>query len=73
VVFGRLVDYAAAGLSYTVQFSSDLVYWEDSAVAPTVLVADSLVEAVSVPYPATINPPGGPVAPNYFRVKITQN
>lgn len=53
VRFVRRIDHAAAGLSYTVQFSSDLIEWESSSAIPTVLLQDleSGYEVVEVGYP----------------------
>jgi hypothetical protein len=71
-VFGRRVDRVALGLTYTVQFSADLQSWENNTAEPTVLAADAEIEAVSVPFPATINP-GNPVVPHFFRILVRQN
>ena len=65
-VFARRVDYLAAHLAYSVEFSGDLVTWKASTSSPTVLAADSQVQAVSVPYPFFVN---GKKA-TYFRVKV---
>jgi hypothetical protein len=40
-----------SGLSYVVQFSADLLTWENSTDPPTVLADDGVIQAVSVPYP----------------------
>ena len=53
-VFIRRKDYLAAGLTYTPQFSANLVNWQDSAAAPTVLADDGTWQVVSVPYPRAI-------------------
>jgi hypothetical protein len=71
-VFGRRLDRVARGLTYTVQFSADLQSWENNTAEPTVLAADAEIEAVSVPFPATINP-GNPVVPHFFRILVRQN
>jgi hypothetical protein len=65
-VFARRVDYLAAHLTYTVEFSGDLVTWKASASKPTVLATNSQVQAVSVPYPFFVN---GKKA-RFFRVKV---
>ncbi len=52
-LFGRRKDYVAAGLTYTVQFTTDFVTWTDSADTPTVLADDGTLQAVTVPYPFT--------------------
>jgi len=53
-LFVRRVDYAVAGLTYTVQFSPDLITWQDSTATPAVLATDGTHQIVSVPYPAFI-------------------
>jgi len=68
-VFARRKDYAAAGLSYTVEFSGDLATWRASTSTPVVLADDGEVQAVSVPYPFFVN---GKKA-TYFRVKVQSN
>lgn len=70
-VFGRRKDYLAAGLVYTVQFSSDLVEWVDSITTPTVVATGTEVDAVSVPYPLFIPTLRGAEKPSYFRVSVT--
>lgn len=67
--FGRLRNYLAAGLTYTVQFSADLATWHDSTSTPVVLAQDDDVEVVSVPYPLFIN---GKKA-RFFRVVVDSN
>ncbi len=71
LVFGRQVDYVALGLTYTVQFSADLTEWVDNSTPPVVIAADSEIQAVRVPYPATIPTTGGPKVPRFARVEIT--
>ncbi len=68
-VFARRKDYAAAGLSYTVEFSGDLATWRASTSTPVVVADDGQVQAVSVPYPFFVN---GKKA-TYFRVKVQSN
>jgi hypothetical protein len=53
-LFVRRKDFAAAGLTYTPQFSADLSTWQDSAAVPVVLADDSVNQIVSVPFPAFI-------------------
>ena len=62
-VFGRRSDYVAAGLTYRVQFSTDMNAWTDSEAVPTVLADDGVIQAVSVPFPAG--------AKQFFRVLVT--
>jgi len=74
-VFLRRKDHAAAGLVYTVDFSADLSQWTTSPTTPLVLTgADSAggMEAVSVPYPATVPANGGTenLPPRFFRVGV---
>jgi hypothetical protein len=68
-VFARRKDFAAAGLSYTVEFSGDLSTWRASTSTPSVLAEDSVIQAVSVPYPFFVN---GKKA-TYFRVRVRSN
>lgn len=75
-VFGRRKDYLAAGLTYTVWFSADLSEWASVTDVPTLLTSDPSagdIEAVYVPYPATINPGSGDVVPLFFRVQVNMN
>ena len=72
-VFGRRNNYLAAGLTYTVQFSASLGVWVNSTAVPTVLATDGEIQAVSVPYPATITTPSGEVQPKFFRVGVSSN
>lgn len=66
-VFGRRKDYAALGLTFTVQFSADLVTWQNSTATPTVITGDSVIDVVSVPYPFFVN---GRKA-RFFRVLVS--
>lgn len=68
-VFARRKDFAAAGLSYTVEFSGDLSTWRASTATPSVLAEDDEMQAVSVPYPFFVN---GRKA-TYFRVRVRSN
>ena len=65
-VFARRKDFAAAGLTYTVEFSGDLAIWMDSTSTPSVLADDGTIQVVSVPYPFFVN---GKKA-TFFRVKV---
>ena len=67
-LYGRRKDYAAAGLTYTPQFSADLTTWVSSTVAPAVVADDGVMQAVTVPFPLSINGR----KPQYFRVAVTQ-
>lgn len=66
-VFIRRTDYLAAGLTYTPQFSADLLTWQSSATVPTVLATDGAWQVVSVPYPFYV---GGKKA-RFFRIAVT--
>lgn len=66
-LFVRRLNFAAYGLTYTPQFSADLINWQDSAATPAVLADDGAVEVVSVPYPPFV---GGKKA-RFFRISIT--
>jgi hypothetical protein len=68
-VFARRRDFVAAGLTYTVEFSGDLITWRASTSTPSVLAEDSVIQAVSVPYPFFVN---GRKA-TYFRVRVQSN
>ena len=70
-VFVRRKDYADIGLTYTVQFSTNLVDFYDSTDTPTLVVdsTDGLHEVVKVPYPF-FTPDG---KAQYFRVMVTLN
>jgi hypothetical protein len=49
-IFIRRKDHAAAGLTYTPQFSTDLATWVPTTAVPEVLADDGVWQAVSVPY-----------------------
>ena len=51
LVFCRRKGLANGTLTYTVQFSADLLAWENSAATPSALADDGVIEAVRVPYP----------------------
>ena len=65
-VFARRKDFAAAGLSYSVEFSGDLTTYKASTSTPSVLADNGTIQVVSVPYPFFVN---GKKA-TYFRVKV---
>jgi len=67
--FSRLSNYANSGVTYTVLFSSDLVNWSASTVAPTVLSDNGSVQTVAVPYPSL--PQGA--AGLFFKVQLQSN
>lgn len=67
--FCRRKDQSTAGLTYTVQFSADLINWQSSAVTPTVIADDGTYEVVTVRYPFFIN---GQKA-RFFRVSVNAN
>ena len=72
--FGRRKDWAAAGLTYTVQFSSDLTEWVDSADTPLEIESGSGdIDAVYVPYPLAIPTSNGYEKAQFFRLSISQN
>jgi hypothetical protein len=68
-VFARRLDYLAARLTYTVEFSADLVTWEASTATPSVLASNAEMQVVSVPYPLFVN--GQKAA--FFRVNLQSN
>jgi len=65
--FVRLKNYAAAGLSYTVEFSSDLINWQPTSATPTV-VSDNGgdYEVVEVPRPFFV----GNSKALFFRISV---
>lgn len=67
--FCRRKDQSTAGLTYTVQFSPDLVTWQSSNVTPTVTADDGTYQVVTVKYPFFVS---GQKA-HFFRVSITPN
>jgi hypothetical protein len=69
-LYVRRKDFAAAGLSYSVEFTAVLepvTTWVPSSEIPTVLADDGVHQIVSVPYPRFI---GGKKA-RFFRVSVT--
>jgi fibronectin-binding autotransporter adhesin len=70
-VFGRRVNYVAAGLTYTVQFSAGLDQWTSSVTVPSTVATDGVIDAVRVPFPNTVPTPSGPKKPTFFRVVIS--
>ena len=66
-LFMRRIDYAAAGLTYAVEFTGDLSTWEASTATPVAQASDGVYEIVSVPYPSFVS---GQQA-RYFRVRVT--
>jgi hypothetical protein len=66
------------GITYEVQFSANLQYWKASSSGMTVLSGPSFsaVEAVSVPFPATVPTSAAETqfaAPKFFRVAVSEN
>lgn len=77
-VFARRKNHATAGISYEVQFSANLLHWKTSSSGMTVLSGTSTsdVEAVSVPFPATVPLSSAETehaAPQFFRVMVSGN
>ena len=73
--YTRRADFVAAGLTYDVVFSSDLVTWETSTATPTVIGTGTgadgeAIEAVEVPYPFFLS--NGRRA-RFARVEVTIN
>ena len=70
-VFGRRLTAVADGLTYTLEFSADLVNWATSGATPTQVAADATIQAMSVDYPASITTTGGGTqVPRFFRVLV---
>jgi hypothetical protein len=65
--FGRRRDHLSAGLTYAVQFSAELVWWETTTVSPTVIASDVVIDAVRVPFPNLL---GNLQTPRFFRVVV---
>lgn len=66
-LYVRRKDYVAAKLSYVVQFSNDLIFWQNNSDAPTVLSDDGVNQLVGVPYPALLS---NGQAPKFFRISV---
>jgi hypothetical protein len=64
-LFVRRKDFAAAGITYTVEFTSDLAHWQASTDTPVVLADDGTYQIVSVPYP------GSMMAGGFFKIDLT--
>jgi hypothetical protein len=68
-VFIRRADHAAAGLTYTPEFSADnFTTFTPGVTAPTVLATSGSFELVSVPYPHFL--PSGKKA-RFFRISVS--
>ena len=67
-IYSRRKDYIAAGLTYTTQFSADLSTWVSSTATPTVIADDGEMQAVTVPYPLSIDGR----KPRFFKIAVTQ-
>lgn len=71
-VFARRKDYVAAGLTYTPQFSADLSPdWTTSSSIPGPEATNGIIDAVKIPFPATVPTPGGDKEARFFRVGVT--
>lgn len=73
MVFGRRSDYVAAGLTYTVEFTSDLVSWvanDDGTNPPVEIATNGTINAMSVPYPDSITTQSGTSIPKFSRVRV---
>ncbi len=69
VIYLRRKLAAEEGLTYTPQFSGDLINWNNSAATPTVIASDAEMEAVSLSYP--LFAPG--ITGGFFRVNVSSN
>ena len=73
-VFGRRLDALAAGLTYTVEFSADLLVWTANGGEPAVLSGpepNHSVEAVGVAFPASVPAiANGSQPPQFFRIVV---
>ena len=73
MVFGRRADYVAAGLTYTVQFSTALETWvnnNDTTNPPVQVATDGTINAMRVPFVDFISTPSGVQKPTFARVKV---
>ena len=73
MVFGRRADYLTAGVTYAVQFSTALEAWvdnNDTTNPPVQVATNGTINAMSVPYPDTIETPSGPRKPTFSRVMV---
>ena len=68
VLYSRRKDAALAGLTYSQQYSNDLVTWEPSAAAPIVLADNGTYETVCLVDTATLGTEPGR---RFFRLIIT--
>lgn len=68
--FVRRQTHEADGLTYSVEFSSDMVAWETSAETPTVVASENGLDVVEVPYSYFLTT--GRKA-QFFRVSVTYN
>ncbi|WP_411846475.1 WD40 repeat domain-containing protein [Roseibacillus persicicus] len=66
-LFVRRKDHLTAGLTYTPQFSHNLVTWEDDDTPPTVLAEEGNYEVLSLPYAPLLE---GESA-RFFRVSVS--
>lgn len=66
-MFVRLIEWQASGITYVVEFSSDLTSWVTCNVTPNSVANDGTIEAVTVPNSALVY--GLP--PKFFHVKVT--
>ncbi|MFM2220687.1 MAG: hypothetical protein RLZZ553_435 [Verrucomicrobiota bacterium] len=71
-VYGRRVNHAAAGLTYTVQFSAGLNQWTSSSVGMTTVATDGVIDAMRVPFPNLVETQSGPKKPTFFRVQVSE-
>jgi hypothetical protein len=65
--FVRRKTYASDGLTYTPQFSADLVTWQNSTDTPTTVASDATHDVVEVPFPTLLT--GGQAG--FFRIAIS--
>jgi len=54
-IFTRPKNWASLGLTYTAQFSGDLINWVSSTAIPATIASDADNEAVTTPYPFVVN------------------
>lgn len=76
-IFARRKNHATAGITYSTQFSADMITWTTSGgglVVVTHPTSSGEMEVVSLPFPSTVPiEGGGSASPKFFRVSITEN
>jgi PKD domain len=76
-IFARRKNHAAAGITYDVMFSADMLEWTSSSAGLSVVTAPNSsgeMEVVSVPFPVSVPlSAGGTGEPTFFRIAVRNN